>query len=202
MSRAAWTSVFAVSGLSVVRLIAQAPRGSISPWPVASAPPPIAVTPVVWRKRRRVKRVRLSSCLMVSFPFAVLICSVPELIRVPVHPGSAIAPVALQHLDLVAVRIGDEEEAGEEAALAHELLDRRRRDAEPGHSAMLGVEILDDEGEMAIGLAMRVRLGAPVIDGELDLDLLGRAPEIDEGEAVEGEAFLAVEAEGIAIEAL
>src|SRR5258708_34526201 len=158
MSRAAWTSVFAVSGLSVVRLIAQAPRGSISPWPVASAPPPIAVTPVVWRKRRRVKRVRLSSCLMVSFPFAVLICSVPDLIRVPGHPGSAIAPVALQHLDLVAVRIGNEEEAGEEAALAHELLDRRRRDTEAAHPAMLGAELLNDEGEVAIGPPMPARV--------------------------------------------
>src|SRR5260221_97642 len=74
MSRAAWTSVFAVSGLSVVKLIAQAPRGSISTWPVASAPMPAAVTPVVCRKRRRVRRVRLSSCLMVSFPFTVLLC--------------------------------------------------------------------------------------------------------------------------------
>src|SRR5260221_372683 len=105
MSRAAWTSVFAVSGLSVVKLIAQAPRGSISTWPVASA-------------------------------------------------------------------------------------------------AMLGVEIVDDEGEMAIGLALRVGLAAPVIDGELELDVLARALDIDEGEAVEGEALLAVEAEGVAVEAL
>src|SRR6266851_1993517 len=207
MSRAAWTSVFAVSGLSVVRLIAQAPRGSISTWPVASAPTPTAVTPVVWRKRRRVRRVRLSSCLMVSFPFAMLICPVLDLIGAPVRPkpvrySSAIAPVALQHLDLVAVGIGDEEEAGEQAALAHELLDRRRRDAEAGHVAMLGGEILDDEGEMAIGLAVRVGLGAPVIDGELELDVLAGAPQVDEGEAVEGEALLAVEAEGVAVEAL
>src|SRR3954454_20928484 len=110
--------------------------------------------------------------------------------------------MALQYLDLVAVGIGDEEEAGEETALAHELLDRRRGGAEPGHAAMLAVEIVDHEGEMAIGLALRIGLRAPVIDGELELEILRRALEIDEGEAVEDEALLAVEAEGIAVEAL
>src|SRR5436305_2484028 len=109
--------------------------------------------------------------------------------------------MALQYLDLVAVGIGDEEEAGEEAAVAHKLLDRRRGDAGPGHAAMLAVEIVDDEGEMAIGLALRVGLLAPVIDGELDLDVLRRALDIDEGEAVEGAALLAIEPEGVAVEA-
>src|SRR5258708_7202286 len=143
MSRAAWTSVFAVSGLSVVRVIAQALRGSISTVPVASAPTPTAVTLVVCRKRRRVRRGRLSSCLMVSFPFTVLFGLI--LIADAIRAISAIAPVALQHLDLVAVGIGDEEEASEEIALAHELLDRRRGDAEIRHAAMLAVEIVDDE---------------------------------------------------------
>src|SRR5438309_2338759 len=110
--------------------------------------------------------------------------------------------MALEHLDLVAVGISDEEEAGEEAALAHEFLDRRRRDAEARHAAMLAVEIVDNEGEMAIGLALRIRLRAPVIDGELELEILLRAPDIDQGEAVEGEALLAVEAERVAVEAL
>ena len=65
---------------------------------------------------------------------------------------------------------------------------------------MFGGEIIHREGNVAIAVAERVRLGAPVIDGQLDLEIGLGVAQIDQGEAVEPKAVGNVEAEGATIE--
>src|ERR1700716_4602945 len=80
-------------------------------------------------------------------------------------PDHALAEAAtfLDHLDLVAVGIGDEEKARECRAVMLEIAQRPGRkflSLEPG---MLGIEIVDHDGEMAISVARNVGLLAPEI---------------------------------------
>ena len=79
--------------------------------------------------------------------------------------------MTLEHLDLVAVRVGDEEEAREQRAVAVELDDPARGEAGGLEAGVLGVEIVDDEGDVAVAVAEVVGLGAALVDGELDLEI-------------------------------
>ena len=60
----------------------------------------------------------------------------------------------LQHLDLVAVRILYEEEAGHQCAVAMEFLDRCRIQAELGEPPVLTVQIADRQRQMAVAAAV------------------------------------------------
>jgi hypothetical protein len=58
----------------------------------------------------------------------------------------------------------------------------------PLEAGMLGVEIRDGEGDMAVGLPMGIGFGPAVIDGQFHLEIGFRIAQIDQGEAVEIEA--------------
>ena len=83
----------------------------------------------------------------------------------------SVAAVVLQDLDLVAVGILDEEEPGHQRAVAVEFLDRLAVDPGSLRSALLGLEIVDHDREMAVAVTERVGRRAAVIDGQLDLEI-------------------------------
>src|SRR3954453_12808943 len=104
-------------------------------------------------------------------------------------PGSsAVAAVPLQDLDLVAVRILNEEEPRHQPAVAVELLDRLRGDAGLGQAPVLAVEVVHAEGDMPVAVAMRVGLDAALVQGQLDLEVRLGVAQVDQREAVEVEA--------------
>jgi hypothetical protein len=76
----------------------------------------------------------------------------------------------LQDLDLVAVGILDEEEPGDANAIAVELDDLLRVEAERADAVMLAVEIGDRDGDVAVAVAKDVGLLPPLVDGQLDLE--------------------------------
>ena len=64
----------------------------------------------------------------------------------------------LQHLDFVAVRIFDEEKARDQFAVILELNDLARFEPFGFEAAMLLVQILDNEGDVAVAIAKVVGL--------------------------------------------
>ncbi len=64
----------------------------------------------------------------------------------------------LQHLDLVAVRVLHEEEARHQGAVAKELFDVGGLQAGFAKAAVLGVEIVDRKGDVAVAVAVPVGL--------------------------------------------
>jgi hypothetical protein len=76
--------------------------------------------------------------------------------------------VLLQDLDLVAVRVLDEKESRHQRAVAVELDDVAG--FQPGRleARMLGIEITDGKGDMAVAGAQVIRLGGALVDGQLD----------------------------------
>src|SRR5688572_18960749 len=85
---------------------------------------------------------------------------------------SGVPAVPLQDFDLVAVGILQKKELGQELAVAEKLLDRRRLEALIARPLVLAGDVVGRQREMAIGRAMGIRLAAPVIDGELDLEIV------------------------------
>src|SRR3954467_781185 len=87
-------------------------------------------------------------------------------------PGSsAVAAVPLQDLDLVAVRILNEEEPRHQPAVAVKLLDRLRGDAGLGQAPVVAIEVVHAEGDVPVAVAVRVGLGAALVQGQLDLEV-------------------------------
>src|SRR5580700_1048688 len=76
---------------------------------------------------------------------------------------------ALQYFDLVAVRIGHEEEPRQHLPLALQFLDRGRREAEPVETLMLAGKIRYRHRYVAVACAVRIGLAARVIEGQLEL---------------------------------
>jgi hypothetical protein len=99
--------------------------------------------------------------------------------------------VALQDLDPVAVRVLDEEEARHQRALALEFLDVGRIEPLLLEAAVLGVQVADRKGDVAVAVAMLIRLLAALVDGELDLEVALGVAQIDQREVVEVEAVRA-----------
>ena len=93
----------------------------------------------------------------------------------------------LQDLDLVTVGIDDKEEFGKQGALAEELLHPRRFQTLRLEPAVLGLEILDGEGDMAIAVAELVGPLTVVVDRQLDFEIGRLISQIDQREAVKRE---------------
>ena len=62
----------------------------------------------------------------------------------------------LDHLDLVAVGVRDEEEPRQRPAVMLEVAQWSRREALALEASMLGVDVIDDDGEMAVAGAERI----------------------------------------------
>src|SRR5579871_4028052 len=165
MSRATRIRVFIVSGFSPLTSRAQAsdtlskaPAGVIA---IAAAKPAADLC-------RNPRRENLPSAA--ALWLAVMIASSSDC-RIRRSPTLAeAADVLLQHLDLVAVRILDEEKASDVLSVAVELDDLARVEALSLEAAMLGVQIVDDEGDMAVAVAERVGLRAALVDRQLHLE--------------------------------
>ena len=95
--------------------------------------------------------------------------------------------MSLQHLDLVAVGVLDEEEPRHQPAVAVELLDVRRVQPLLLEPSVLGVQVIHREGDVAVAVAMLIGLVAPLVDRELDLEVVVRVAQVDQREALEVE---------------
>src|SRR3954453_14233062 len=128
---------------SALSSIAQAPfEARIIVVPEAAATTVAAAVAAVRRNSRRFRMRLLILCL----------------------PGSsAVAAVPLQNLDLVAVRVLDEEEPRHQATVAVKLLDRLRGDSGLGQAPVLAVDIVHAEGHVPVSVAVGVGLGAAVV---------------------------------------
>jgi hypothetical protein len=93
----------------------------------------------------------------------------------------------LQDLDLVAVRILDEEKPRDQRPVALELDNVARRKPERADAVMLGVEIGDRDREMAVAVAELIGLLAPLVDGQFKLERAVVIGHVDQRETVEVE---------------
>src|SRR5271156_4430481 len=110
------------------------------------------------------------------------------------------ATALLQHLDFVTVWIFGEEEARDLLSVVIEFDDLSRLEALGLETAMLCVEILDHEGDMAIAVAKIVRFGAILVDRKLDFVWRLGIRKIDKCEVGEVEAIGDVESERFFVE--
>lgn len=92
------------------------------------------------------------------------------------------AAAFLDHLDLVAVGIGDEEEARQRRAIMPEVAQRSWRKLVALEAGMFGVDVIDDDGEMAISVTEHIRLVAVEVDRELDLERRGGVSQVNQRE--------------------
>ena len=65
---------------------------------------------------------------------------------------------------------------------------------------MLGVEIIDREGDVAVAVAVLVRLAPALVDRELDLEVVLRVAQVDQREVVEVEAVRDLHTECLVVE--
>src|SRR5258708_36510758 len=106
------------------------------------------------------------------------------------------AATFLDHLDLVAVGIGDEEKAREGPTVMLEIAQRPGRQflaLEPG---VFGLEMVDDDREMAVSVAQDVRLLAPEIHRQFQFERRRRMAQIDQCEVRKPEMVSHFEPEG------
>src|SRR5262245_39623490 len=150
MSRATFTSVFSVAGASVM---ASSAHASEMPRPVlvATAATGTAVA-APCRKVRRLYLLLRSTSLIGVLPDVLFSMQSTE------------AAAFLDHLDLVSVGVGDEEETRQCLAVMLEIAQRSRRQLFPLEARVLRVDVVDDHGEMAVTVAKRVGLLAVEID--------------------------------------
>src|ERR1700722_1248457 len=91
------------------------------------------------------------------------------------QPGPAkslsISAVLLQDLDLVAVGVLQEKETRHKLAVAEKLLDRVGLQGRLLKPRMCGIEIVDGERDVAVAIAVRIRLGAARIDRQFDFEV-------------------------------
>src|ERR1700760_2287688 len=80
------------------------------------------------------------------------------------------ATMPLQNLDLVSVRILDEEEPREQLAVAVELDNVARRKSRGGEPRVFALDVVDRDGHMSVAVANLIGRVATLIDGELALD--------------------------------
>src|SRR5882757_5300462 len=153
MSRATFTRVFSVWGASVVASAAHASSMPI-PAPAATATTGIAVV-APCRKIRRLYLPRRSTSLMGYPPLNVLLIALFPCFDafssrepVPTSLENALAEAAtfLDHLDLVAVGIGDEEKARKRRAVMLEIAQRPGREFLALEAGVFGIEIVDHDG--------------------------------------------------------
>src|ERR1700721_509023 len=106
------------------------------------------------------------------------------------------AATFLDHFDLVAVGIADEEKAREGRAVMLEIAQWSGRQFLSLESSVLSVEIVDDDGEMTIPVAQDVRLLAPEIHRHFHFEGRRWMPKKDRGEAGNPEIVSHFEPEG------
>src|ERR1700727_3638005 len=107
------------------------------------------------------------------------------------------AAALLQHFDLVAIRIFDEEKARDLLSVLVELDDLARLEALGLETAVFRVEIIDHEGDVPVAVAKIVKLDAILVDRELDFVRRLGIRQVDKREVGEVEAIGDIESEGL-----
>src|ERR1700733_271346 len=106
------------------------------------------------------------------------------------------AATFLDHFDLVAVGIADEEKAREGRAVMLEIAQWSGRQFLSLESSRLSIEILDDDGEMTVPVAQDVRLLAPEIHRQFQFEWRRWMAQIDQCEVRKPEMVSHFEPEG------
>ena len=117
-----------------------------------------------------------------------------------VQPVSDEPALSLQDFNLVAVRVFDEKEPGQQRALTLEFDNVTDFEIETFQPDMLGVEIIDADREMAVAVTEIVGFGAALVDCQFELECRFAVPQIDERETVEIQPVGDFEAECLLIE--
>src|SRR5580693_210687 len=195
MSRATRIRVFIVSGLRPLTSRAHASETlSRAPVEVIAI---AAAKPLADRCRNpRLDRPSLASVVSIAV-IGVSSCFFSRIVLAEALPEAA---GLLQHLDLVAVRVFDEEKARDLLSVVIEFDNLARLEALSLETTMLRVEILDHEGDVAVAVAKIVGLGAILVDRELDFVRRLGIRKIDEREVEEVEAVGDVESERFFVE--
>src|SRR5580700_8746651 len=157
ISRAALIKVFSTSGDKAAPSSAHASPMLRPVLPAIAAAGTVTAAPL--RKTRRSYWLRLSTSLMCFLPHWT-----PRLLR------SVEAPASLDHLDPIAVRVADEEETRERRARMFQLAQRTGRKLLARKSRMLGLKIVDHEGDVAVAVAQLIGRLAIEIHRELELE--------------------------------
>ncbi|CUX30554.1 hypothetical protein AGR5A_Cc60025 [Agrobacterium genomosp. 5 str. CFBP 6626] len=104
---------------------------------------------------------------------------------------------ALQHFDLVTIRIANEEIFRERLALVFGFDDLARRQADIDKALMFGIHIGNTDGEVAVAVAQRIRHFTTPIDGQFQFEIAFGIAEIDQREIFELGAFRNLEPESL-----
>src|SRR5260221_11649851 len=83
-----------------------------------------------------------------------------------------VSTASLQQLDLISIRVLDEEELGLAAARRKtELPDRTGAERQAREAGVLRFEVVDRKRQLAIAIAQIVGLGTAMVDGQLQLGI-------------------------------
>src|SRR5207237_9425234 len=93
-----------------------------------------------------------------------------------------------------------EEKAGDEPIAVLEFLDVVGGETQRFHSRMLGVEIVDANRDVPVARAVGVRLGAPLVERELELEIVFRVAQIGKREIGKVKLLENIQSEGVAVE--
>src|SRR5271165_1255268 len=115
--------------------------------------------------------------------------------------GSAVMPVPLQDLDLVAVRVLDEEETRQQLAVALEFLHLGWLMAQLDDAFALGGRVGYDNRNVPVARAVRVGLLPALVQGQLDLEVVLGVAQVRKGEVREIEPVRLLHAQDFAIKA-
>jgi hypothetical protein len=93
-----------------------------------------------------------------------------------------------------------EEKAGDEPVAVLEFLDVVGSEAQNFHSRMFGFEIVDTDRDVPVARAVGVRLGAPLVERELELEIVFRIAQIGKREIGKVKLLGDTQPEGVAVE--
>src|SRR6056297_1943058 len=205
MSRAIWMSVAMVFGCRFAVSIAQAASVlATKPAPTTKVAPAAMPRDRSWRRVRPGLGPRLGPRLgPVGWPcgwrdcwlFGVMSCLLPRALVRRLFEATA----ALKHFDLVSVRVRHEEEFAHQLPIWGEFDDLAGGEAFGLETGVLGLEILDEHGQMAIAIAKVIRLGAALVHGQLDLERGFVIAEVNQREVAEIEPVGDFEPKGAAV---
>src|SRR6056297_2034109 len=110
------------------------------------------------------------------------------------------ATAALKNFDLVSVRVRDEEEFAHQLPIGGKFDDLAGGEAFSFEAGVFGLEILDEDGQMAIAIAKVIRLGAALVDGQFDLEGAFAVAEVNQCKITEIKPVGDFQPEGAAVE--
>src|SRR4051794_23124358 len=118
----------------------------------------------------------------------------------PIVVTSHESSTALDHLDPVSVRIGDEKETRDCGGLVLQIAYRPGRQARLFEPRVFRVNGIDGDGEMTIAVTKLIGLAPVEIDRQFQFEGRGRVAEVDESKPIEAEAIDKLQSESASVE--